>query len=193
MFGLGVPSCPIFTQFQQVQPEKFVAQFPAKFLGSSFLFFLLPGASLPANTVASLYWSVPPYENWSFVGLIGNDCPSKLCTLKLPAQSASENVMIEVSTMENILFSITWFKLGISIENMSEAALAVPNSPTIVLDQSDLQLLVRGIATDFFRFVESFGQSMGPGGLALVDKWFQKFQEKLQSDPWYWRRISDRT
>lgn len=83
--------------------------------------------------------------------------------------------------------------MGISIESTSEAALAVPTSPTIVLDQSDLQLLVRGIATDFFRFVESFGQSMGPDGLALVDKWFQKFQEKLRSDPWYWQRVSDRT
>lgn len=178
MFGVGIPSCPIFTQFQQVQPEKFVASFPAKLLGSPFFFFLLPGASLPANTVASLYYSLPPFENWSFIGLVGNDCPSKLCTVKLPAQSASEEVMVE---------------LGISIESTSEAALAVPTSPTIVLDQSDLQLLVRGIATDFFRFVESFGQSMGPDGLALVDKWFQKFQEKLRSDPWYWQRVSDRT
>lgn len=88
---------------------------------------------------------------------------------------------------------LTIFKLGISVEAMSQTAVSLPNSPTIVLDQSDLQLLIRGIATDFFRFVESFGQSLGPNGLALVDKWFQKFQEKLQSDPWYWRRISDKT
>eukprot|EP00871_Galdieria_phlegrea_P002278 jgi/Galph1/3050/GphlegSOOS_G1755.1 len=176
MFGLCVPSCPVFTQFEQVQPEKFVAQFPARLVESSVLFFLLPGASLPPGQVASLYWSLPPYENWLFAGLIANEFPSKLFTMKLP----------------NTVTNDTMVEFGISVEPMSPTAVATHANPTIVLDQSDLQYLVRGIATDFFRFVESFGQSMGPEGLALIDKWFQKFQEKLRSDPLYWQRISER-
>uniref|UniRef100_A0A7S3EFN1 Hikeshi-like C-terminal domain-containing protein n=1 Tax=Rhodosorus marinus TaxID=101924 RepID=A0A7S3EFN1_9RHOD len=56
----------------------------------------------------------------------------------------------------------------------------------------DTKEFARAIATDLFRYLDSFGHSVGQHAMTTLDKWFLRFSSKMERDPEFWKRITNR-
>eukprot|EP00070_Physeter_catodon_P026252 XP_028333146.1 protein OPI10 homolog isoform X1 [Physeter catodon] len=120
-------------------------------------------APLPCNDEgAGIYYSIPPFTNWEFIGAITNVKPSALL-------STGWAFLPQTSQLPVV-------KLGMMLENapsLQEKLLTTP-LPDVKKEYA------RRVALNLYRYLESF---QGGAAMPLLDQWFQRFEARYQRDP----------
>jgi len=65
---------------------------------------------------------------------------------------------------------------------------SIAGRPGFSADES--KAFAKAIATDLFRFLDSFGHSISPDAVALLDRWYDKFAHKMERDPLFWQTVA---
>ena len=80
MFGLVLPSRPVFTQTSllTISPTQFAFTFPSLPHFSHIVIFLIPGGELPIDTAAAVYIQFPGSSEFRLLGAIGNEKQSAI-------------------------------------------------------------------------------------------------------------------
>jgi hypothetical protein len=119
----------------------------------------------------SLYYAIPPFDQWEFLSALSNTKPSVIVNPGWPLNpSVNQSPVI---------------RLGISVEPAAEL---IQKLETVeILDfRRDF---ARKIALNLFRFIESFSQGSSRDVNFLrcpqdvLDKWLIRFDEKYKRDP----------
>ncbi|PFH37238.1 hypothetical protein BESB_036960 [Besnoitia besnoiti] len=128
---------------------------------SDFVCFL--NAPLPSNNEgAGIYFSIPPFTDWEFMGVITNNKPSALL-------SPGWSFLPQVNQQPLI-------KLGLSIESAAVLAEKLLTKPPVDVKKE----YARRVALNLYRYIESF---QGGATMPLLDQWFQRFETRYQRDP----------
>mmetsp|Transcript_3626 Transcript_3626/g.10877 ORF Transcript_3626/g.10877 Transcript_3626/m.10877 type:complete len:180 (-) Transcript_3626:514-1053(-) len=175
MFGLCINGRPVITDFQQVDANKFAVEVPAAESIHELAFFLLPGSALSDDYIACLYASAEPFEEWLLLGSVTTDTPSSICHVK----------------WKNPVGAGSSARFGVSIEpkGMSAALTGSRMLRSSSFAAEDVKEFAKAIATDLFRYLDSYGHSAGPQAMNILDKWFLRFSKKMEHDPDFWKRI----
>lgn len=80
-------------------------------------------------------------------------------------------------------------QFGISIELKGDGSPDVGDGVYSSFTVDDAKEFARAIATDLFRYLDSFGHSAGPQAMTFLDKWFIRFSKKMERDPDFWKNI----
>ncbi|PHJ25901.1 duf775 domain protein, partial [Cystoisospora suis] len=108
---------------------------------------------LPAdNEGAGIYYSIPPFTDWEFMGVLTNNKPSVLLS---PGWSFLPHTS-----------QLPLLKIGISIESapvLQEKLITKP-PPDVKKEYA------RRVALNLYRYIESF---QGGAAMPLLDQWFQ--------------------
>jgi hypothetical protein len=78
MFGVIVAGRPVQTQLQQVGPAKFLSVIPQASLVNHLCVFMTGATLFPEGLAGGIYFAVPPFDQWQFLGVISNDKPSAM-------------------------------------------------------------------------------------------------------------------
>uniref|UniRef100_A0A7S3NKR4 Hikeshi-like domain-containing protein n=1 Tax=Aureoumbra lagunensis TaxID=44058 RepID=A0A7S3NKR4_9STRA len=175
MFGVVIAGRPAVTDFTMVDASKCVTTLTAPGEVSEICFFLLPGAALPPNTSAVLYYTVDGV-GWTVLGAVGERKPSGIFRTPWHTQ----------------LGVATTLQLGVSLESND----VVDNLNLTSSGVEDRRAFARKIAQDLFDFLASFSRpssdlaylQANPAELLIVptsviDRWIIRFDEKYQRDP----------
>lgn len=76
LFGIVIPGRPVITEFQVLDTTKAVTVVENPQMVSELTFFLLPTTVIPPGYGAILYYSLPPFQQWSLIGAIDPMKPS---------------------------------------------------------------------------------------------------------------------
>jgi len=161
----------------QVEPNKFVFEAADADDIHELAFFILPGNVLPDEYIACLYASGAPYDDWLLLGSVTQDSPSTISLVrwKKPVGAGSSA------------------RFGVSVETRgSSSALTGQTLRSTSFTIDDTKEFARAIATDLFRYLDSFGHSVGQHAMTTLDKWFLRFSSKMERDPEFWKRIANR-
>jgi len=163
-------------------------------------FFILPGNVLPDEYIACLYASVAPYDDWLLLGSVTQDSPSTISLVRwkkpVGTGSSARVSVCQSDTAQMFLKPISWFSrfsFGVSVETRGSSSALTGNtlrSTSFTID--DTKEFARAIATDLFRYLDSFGHSVGQHAMTTLDKWFLRFSSKMERDPEFWKRITNR-
>lgn len=113
--------------------------------------------------------------HWFFLGLVRNDEPSAVFRIPWPAEA----------------LGAPEFDAQLALVEQPAAALAaLPKALPPAAEEH--RMLARYVATDLFRFVESFSKRDADGRELLLlptgvlDRWLNRFESKLACDPYFW-------
>jgi hypothetical protein len=168
MFACVVSGALVQTNFQQIDATKLMLeiQMPRGEGSIKHLCVFMTGqAPLPEDAAAGIHVSwAPNFDVFTPVGYLSNHKPSAIFKISLPPGNDTAIA-----------------RIGISLE---------PAHNAIVQDHQKKQKaanttreLAMKIAQHFYNFVASFAGSTQGVQMALLDKWFNSFQSKLQADP----------
>eukprot|EP00741_Cyanophora_paradoxa_P003475 tig00000711_g3375.t1 len=137
--------------------------------------FLTGAVPLPGPLFcAALYVALgPPHADWTYVGHVSNETPSAV--LKMKFSDAQRDRAISLGAQCSL-------QLGVSIEQLG----VQPPLPP----RHDYQEFAKFVAFDLFRFLESFSSGASDRinvPTNTLDQWYQKFTDKLNKDPQFWR------
>mmetsp|Transcript_16346 Transcript_16346/g.33282 ORF Transcript_16346/g.33282 Transcript_16346/m.33282 type:complete len:129 (+) Transcript_16346:57-443(+) len=82
MFGLVISGRPVITNFLQVDERSLVVEVPNGETVNEISFFVIPGATLPPGSMACLYASPFPFNEFNLVGSVTADNPSQVFFLR---------------------------------------------------------------------------------------------------------------
>ncbi|CAG9464219.1 unnamed protein product [Pedinophyceae sp. YPF-701] len=133
------------------------------------LFLTQPG-SLDATCALGLYVSVGG-SGWSYRGCVAASRPSEVMPLLWPESSQPPGPGA--------------VQIGISLEPAQEVA--EKEAPKVAAKGD----FARRVGLDLFRYLESFNIPEQYLPSSILDRWFQKFQHKLQKDPDFLTRQAD--
>jgi hypothetical protein len=158
-------------------------------LVNELVFFLLPGAAVPPNMGVLIYWQLECANGQSGFELLGSLVPStrpsdifrtgwaeheQFLTLA-PNQPAKVNIGVSIEPLE-------------SVQNVTAKEDQLNNVTSFVAQK---------IGQDLFNYMRSFDTGGATGNQAIVvpantfDKWWQRFERKLQRDPNFFLKQSD--
>lgn len=76
LFGIVIPGRSVITDFQVLDTTKAITVVENPQMVSELTFFLLPTTSIPPGYGAILYYSLPPFQEWSLIGSVDPMKPS---------------------------------------------------------------------------------------------------------------------
>ncbi len=139
-----------------------------------------------ASAALSIFFALPPFSDFRFIGSVNNASPSASVRLRLqPGDGQPTALQIAVlmeaaatsehrSAQLQVCRGIAAFALGIGL---------------YVLQGNEFSQFGRCVAMDLMRFCQSF-QIMAQGGgdvlSQLLTKWSVRFEEKCARDPYWW-------
>jgi hypothetical protein len=156
-------------------------------LVSELAFFLLPGANLPSNMGLMIYWQLESSSGQSGFELLGSLTNQRPSNIFRTGWSEHEQFMIVGNQPAKI-------NIGISIEPIESVQNVVSNDQRITTTTA---VVARKIGQDLFNFMSSFDTNGAAGNQAIVvpantfDKWWQRFERKIQRDPNYFHKNDD--
>lgn len=216
LFAVIVSGRPIITQCINPEPTKYAFEIPSQPPFSSLVVFLLPGASLPANTAAAIYVQVPPSLDFKLVGAIANEKQSAIIKIR----NAGANGAIDTDAMDDGPASGTAFVegpamqgnviVGLSIEpalqvaqnlevqkatqassNMALELARKVNGPFSGADhRPSTKELAQRVIKDAYNYLASFEDESGKVPLKTFQDWWRKFERKVEQDPDFLERPS---
>lgn len=159
------------TDFRQIDTKKLTLDVPAPQQIQEFSISLL--RPLPQGFGIGVYYTLPPFSQWQYVGHVSPHSPSAF--FRAPWKA------------ELLQAGVTALKLGISIESQA----FLDNLPGSAVNEEALTMSsVKGIAQDLYNFLTSFGSASQAGYLKVptdcIDKWLTKFAKKHQRNPYFW-------
>ncbi|KAG4027639.1 hypothetical protein MFRU_028g00610 [Monilinia fructicola] len=220
LFGIiptGLP--PIINPTSAPSPTSFTFTLPANPY-HHICVFILPGITLPPNTAAAVYISLPPTSAstsspppFKFLGGIGPGKESAIFKINrdLTALHPAPEIDMDAETTAAPAGEIT---IGISLEaadavSAQMAALAAPNSSSpstsLVLarpppQKTETLLLAQRIIKNAFNFLASFSGNVADTGngkgievvpLKAFEEWWRKFEGRVRNDPGFLERDGD--
>jgi len=141
MFALIIPGRPLSTAFTPIDSTKVTISVPQPHFVSEFVICLLQPTLSPNNGIG-VYFAIPPFVEWNFVGSLTLQRPSS--SFRAPWFNALSSEVSEI-------------RLGLSVEDLS-----VLQQQSSILEQSEAEKAVesaRGIAQNLYEFMQSFSQS----------------------------------
>lgn len=171
-FGVVVPGRAVVIDWRPIDNAKFVTEIAAPAQVSDLTFFLLPNIVLPDGAGVVLYYSLPPFTEWSVLGALTLEKPSGVFRTGW-------------STIEGIT-QMPVIQLGVSLESLD----TVSNLELQTSGVDERRLFAHKIAQDLWSFVCSFAQRTQQAGQEVVllpvnamDLWLEKFDRKYRLDP----------
>lgn len=205
MFGVIVSGRPVYTESQPVSPTSVAFGLPAAPAFSHIVVFLLPGASLPAETGAAVYVQLPGSTDFRLLGAIANEKQSaifKINSTGISLNAGPDDAMTdEGAPSTGASGSVT---LGISVEPAAQIATALASLKPAAQLTTGLELarpqpqsgaaaspvttkiLAQRIIRNAFNFLASFGSETVP--LKAFQEWWKKFEAKVERDPGFLER-----
>mmetsp|Transcript_13072 Transcript_13072/g.35186 ORF Transcript_13072/g.35186 Transcript_13072/m.35186 type:complete len:189 (+) Transcript_13072:50-616(+) len=184
MFGLVIPGRAVITEFSPLDPSKLLAVVPDADAVFEVCMFLLPGAVLPPGTMATLYASTPPHNDWIKVGSITSHVPSLMALVKWKTAPEPASIAHFGISAEPMLAALPEGQNSMLVGSISAAA-----SGSLSFSAEERTLFAKAIATDLLRYLTSFGHAAGTEGMRLLDQWFSKFSRKMDADPNFWKKV----
>ncbi|KAI2511971.1 Protein of unknown function (DUF775) [Fragilaria crotonensis] len=189
--GFVVPGGPVRTDFVATDPTKLTLTLQAPgdlpmpiSSVSDVVCFLLPNAPLPPTYGLLIYWQVLAPDFATGFELLGSLTPSRPSCIFRTNWSQHDQVSTLVAT------PACQVVLGVSMERLDE----IQNLPS---ESYDSRLFVaQKIATDLFRFMQSFDTGTGGSNQLVVpnnifDRWFRRFEAKFRRDPNFFMKQQD--
>eukprot|EP00457_Paulinella_chromatophora_P017497 gb/GEZN01018555.1/.p1 GENE.gb/GEZN01018555.1/~~gb/GEZN01018555.1/.p1 ORF type:complete len:183 (+),score=31.78 gb/GEZN01018555.1/:71-619(+) len=176
-FALVVPGRPLRTDFKQVKPTSALMVVPKPAEIREFMFCLTK--PLPQGQGVGLYYSLPPFKEWQYIGAV---------TTTYPTRSFHSPWKDKLST------DVAAIQLGVQLE-----ALDVLKQKADADTKEDERTLdsAKGIAKNLYEYMASFSKTGKyanlPGDVLViptdvVDRWMKKFVEKHRRDPYFWMK-----
>lgn len=178
LFGVVVPGLPLITNVIPVGPDRYILDLPNPWNIKQFSVVLLR-ADIPPQTGIGIYFSVPPSQEWQYIGDLSLHKPSDIF-------HASWITMPEYSSASQV-------QLGFSFESLE----AIHNRTSVAQSGTEMYnigMIVNRIATNLSNFLSSFEgsfpQTMIPPNTVLlpktcIDDWSRKLEDKIKRDPNY--------
>ncbi|KAJ0401278.1 hypothetical protein ATCC90586_003715 [Pythium insidiosum] len=168
-FGLVAIGRPVFTDFQEVGPGRYLTEIADPTQITDLTFFLLPTSPVPPGFGAVLYFAVPALQNWQLLGSVFAEKPSAILRTGWPTHPDVVGQPV--------------LQLGISIE-------PIDNVKNLGIEASGLEerkAFALKIAQDLFNFMTSFSTSGTSAYMTiptnLLDRWMERFEAKYRRDP----------
>ncbi|KAL8750410.1 MAG: hypothetical protein Q9184_006431 [Pyrenodesmia sp. 2 TL-2023] len=216
-FGVILPSRPVITNPLTVSPTQYAFQLPLSPSFSHVVVFLVPGNTLPADTLAAVYIQFPgPNPEFMLLGAIGNDkqtaifkvnngnAAAETCTQRDMRDEMCDAIPTTNGVGPDVAQQIT---IGISIEPAAniQAQLAALQSSTslsalVVANKRpspvSTKVLAQRIIKNAFNFLASFAGQTTVGGEEMVPlrsfrSWWEKFERRVENDPGFLEREGD--
>ena len=184
LWGVVAPGRPVMTNFQQIEPTKWMAELAQPGSVPEVAFFLLPSAlaQMPEGSGAVLYYAVAPhYALWNLVGTLTRDSPSGVFRTGWP-------------TNEQVVASPV-LRLGVAVESRD----VVENLQSAKCANSAQSRLRWGrrVAQDLYHYLQSYARPAAAAAAAtagraeeflvmpvnVLDRWMQRFEAKYKRDP----------
>ncbi|CAF9917176.1 MAG: hypothetical protein HETSPECPRED_003164 [Heterodermia speciosa] len=208
-FALIVPSSPVYAAPTALSPTQYVFSLPSSPSFTHIVVFLLPGATLPPDSLVGVYVQSPGEDpGFRFLGAIGNDKQSAIFRVGDAvaaesnghvAGSIDQDEMVDIDASASTGISATASKaVGLSIEpaasvqaqlatlKSSEQSTNPASTALVVARQQHVPLhstkaLAQKIIMNAFNFLASFTGSTGPGEEEVVPlKSFKAWWEKFE-------------
>ncbi|GAB5358617.1 hypothetical protein AAMO2058_000473900 [Amorphochlora amoebiformis] len=167
------PGRPITAEFRQVSEKRFVLNVPNPASIREFAISITKPV-LPKDHGFTIYFSLPPFKDWQYIGAI---------TMHMPSQIFS-------APWRGILKEdVKGLQIGVSIETQKFIENLHPQSQ--YEEKKKLVSSVQGIANDLYKFLQSFSKSTQMGEMLVMpakamDIWLKKFEAKHKKDPFFW-------
>mmetsp|Transcript_3626 Transcript_3626/g.4489 ORF Transcript_3626/g.4489 Transcript_3626/m.4489 type:complete len:183 (-) Transcript_3626:231-779(-) len=176
IFACVISGRPLTTAFKQKSNNRFVLDVPRPSTVSEFSISMLK--PLPKSCGATIYFCLPPYKDWQYLGAITVDHPSQI-------YNAPWRGTIPDST-EGV-------QIGISIEKAEFIKNLQPRSQ--LEEKKKLISSVQGIAKDLYNYLQSFAKTTRMGEMLVLppkflDKWLKKIETKHKKDPYFWLKTT---
>mmetsp|Transcript_6860 Transcript_6860/g.14891 ORF Transcript_6860/g.14891 Transcript_6860/m.14891 type:complete len:203 (+) Transcript_6860:29-637(+) len=180
LFGVVVPGRPLITEFQALDSTKAATLLENPGGVTEITFFLLPTTPVPPGFGAILYYSVPPFQNWTILGSVYPAKPSGIFRTKW-------------STDEEVR-GCSVVQLGVSLEPLE----TINNLELASAGVDDRFAFAHKIALDLWHYMASFSSSGSSGGSGsgngggsgsmvvpanVFDRWMERFERRYRQDP----------
>jgi Protein of unknown function (DUF775) len=197
VLGFVVPGGPVRTDFQPIDDgTKWTltltcpGDLPSPLtIVSDVVCFLLPNAPIPPTHGLLLYWQVTSATHQTGFELLGSLIPDRPSGVLRTQWSEHEELVNMATSTENAApMTVT---LGVSMETREHIQnIANPQ------DQWQSRLFVaQKIATDLFRYMQSFDTSRQQGQLIvptnIFDRWMARFESRFRRDPNFFMKSSE--
>mmetsp|Transcript_12796 Transcript_12796/g.23252 ORF Transcript_12796/g.23252 Transcript_12796/m.23252 type:complete len:183 (-) Transcript_12796:265-813(-) len=174
MFACVFPGRPISTEFKQVSENRFLLGVPKPAQIREFAITILQPNKIPEGYGVTVYFSLPPFRDWQYIGAISKQMPSQI--FSVPWRGTIPN-------------SVEGVQLGASIETQGFIENLHPQSTQE--EEKKLISSVQGIAKDLYNFLGSFAKTTDLGEMLIMpvkslDLWLKKFEAKHKKDPYFW-------
>lgn len=185
------------TNFQQVEPMKFVYNIANAARINHISLFLLPGTQFPPDVAAAVYAKLPTSNDFQLLGALTLTKQSAIYKLNTNAVSANVND-VDVMMDDSDVVSGHDIVLGIALEpiQQTEAALeqaraAVAKPPKLLQAApapapdapQDIASLANKIVSHAYNYMSGFVDSNGKVPIKAFDEWWNKFKSKIQVNP----------
>lgn len=164
MFAVVVDGLLVNTSFTQVEQYKYTIDVPVMADSKAAIklcIFLTGQTPLPDGAAAAIHSAWSPEFTFTPSSFLSNQKPSTIFTLTPPIGG-------------NLIL-----RLGLSIEQ--DASVITQQKYKVANEGHEV---AKKVAQHFHNYVSSFPQAATQGvPLALLDKWFANFEQKLQSNP----------
>jgi len=176
--GWVSPGRPVRLDFAQASPTRWVLDIPAPGGCGSATCFLLPGVALPPGGGLAFFWALPPFENYTALGVLTAAAPSATWNTGWPATP-------EVAAAPSV-------RVGVSLESADVCAnLAAARAAGA---EARAAGFAQALAADAGRFLGSFAQVLPGVGERLVlpptalDAWLKRVADRFRADPEFFRK-----
>mmetsp|Transcript_21496 Transcript_21496/g.32876 ORF Transcript_21496/g.32876 Transcript_21496/m.32876 type:complete len:203 (+) Transcript_21496:417-1025(+) len=189
LFGFLVPGAAVRTDFTPADPTGLKHTVTLTHVNASAIpevvFFLLPGANLPPQYGALVYWQAASASNnptgFELLGSVTGDRPS----------GVFRTGWGEDETIRSTPGTVT-ITLGVSIEPIE----SIRNLSIGSRGVEDRMYIARKIATDLFNYLQSFDDVMQDSGIMTVptnvfERWIKRFEMKFRRDPNFFMKPPD--
>jgi len=184
LFALLVPGRPMVTNFRIVDSKKMVVEVPTPAGITDFGLSLLRPA-LPANHAVAVYYSLPPFKDWQYLGSVGVSSPSAIFRAPWAGKIAPNTPVLQV---------------GLSVENAAFFANLTQSDTAAGKSEHEIADAVKAIGQDLHQYIGSFAQSTGKvssmGDVLILpanalERWIERFQTRHRIDPLFFLRKRD--
>lgn len=203
------------TNFQQVEPNKFLTTIANAESLNHVVVFLTGSTPLQMGTACCLFFSMPNPDaspEWNYLGYLSNEKPSAIFKLSNLTKS---NLLLENENIMGLLDSqVPVFnyaqdpiarvaQIGISIEPIDTVLQMVPATDTSASNITSLIAFMNKTVESLFNYCSSYARPISQYCSAMdltpetqlvplqsVQSWYESYIKRLQMDQNFWKKLN---
>ena len=178
-FAFITPNRLLSTDFKQIEANKFVYNLENPAEIREFTIALL-NLDIPKNHGIAAYYSLPPYNEWQYLGALTIHCPT---------------IAFRAPWYEQISFNVPMVQIGLALESYDTLKTMQPSDQK---EEEKSSEIAKGIAENLYNFMSSYSTDVDLQTVNLneklilptncVDLWFKKFSAKHRRNPYFWMK-----